>query len=129
MARAKPSHAEVEILQSLWDRGQATVREVYTDIQAHRSVGYTTTLKQMQRMLEKDLIEKVGAEGRSHTYRAKVKPQRTRSALLDRLITTAFDGSSNALILHALGRERPSKSEIAEIRALLDALEQDETTE
>lgn len=126
MAGAKPSQSEVEILQSLWDRGRATVREVYTDVQAHRSVGYTTTLKQMQRMMEKGLIERVSAEGRSHTYRAKVKPQRTRSALLERLINTAFEGSSNALVLHALGRDKPSKSEIAEIRALLDSLEQDE---
>ncbi|MEL7371582.1 MAG: BlaI/MecI/CopY family transcriptional regulator [Myxococcota bacterium] len=123
MAADKPSQAELEILQSLWDRGTATVREVYTDIQAHRSVGYTTTLKQMQRMVEKDLIEKVSSSGRSHQYKAKLRPQRARNALVDRLINTAFDGSANALVLHALGRKKPNKAQIAEIRALLDEME------
>ena len=123
MTEHKPSQSEIEILQSLWERGTATVREVHSDIQVHRSVGYTTTLKQLQRMLDKELVEKVSDEGRSHRYRAKVRPQRTRTALLNRLIKTAFDGSSNALVLHALGQKKPNKVQIAEIRALLDKIE------
>ena len=126
MADHKPSQSEIEILQSLWDRGTATVREVHSDIQVHRSVGYTTTLKQLQRMLEKGLVEKVSDEGRSHHYKAKLRPQRTRTALLNRLINTAFDGSSNALVLHALGQKKPTKAQIAEIRSLLDKIEENE---
>ena len=125
MSKQAPSQAETEILQALWERGKATVREIHDDIQAHRSVGYTTTLKQMQRLEEKGMVERVSSEGRSHRFRATVRPQRTRTALLDRLVRTAFDGSTSALVLHALGRQRPSKAQIAEIRALLDELEKE----
>ncbi|MEO1482746.1 MAG: BlaI/MecI/CopY family transcriptional regulator [Myxococcota bacterium] len=124
-APTTPSHAELEILQALWARGIATVREVHEDIQIHRAVGYTTTLKQIQRMEEKDLVEKVAADSRSHRYRAKLKPKRTRAALLERLVNSAFAGSTSSLVLHALGRAKPNKQQIEEIRAVLDELDQD----
>ena len=123
MVGKSPSQADTEILQALWERGRATVREIHDDILEHRQVGYTTTLKQVQRLEDKGLVERVESGGRSHRFRATAKPHRTRSALLDRLLRTAFDGSTGALVLHALGRKKPSKEQIAEIRALLDRLD------
>lgn len=126
MSRAEPSKTEIEILQSLWERKVSTVRDVHSDILKHRAVGYTTTLKQIQRMVEKGLVRKVSSTGRSHTYRAVPKPARTKKELVARLIDSAFDGSSNALIAQAIGYSKPSKAEIDEIRTLLDSLD-DET--
>jgi len=122
----QPSQSEIEILQSLWARKTATVRQIHNDIKATRDIGYTTTLKQIQRMVEKKLVEKVSNETRSHTYAAILKPTRTRKSLLERLIDSAFGGSSNALVMQALGQAKPSKAEIEEIRVLLDKLEEDQ---
>ena len=125
MPRTEPSQSEIEILQSLWERKTATVREIFCDIQVHREVGYTTTLKQVQRMMKKGLVEKVSDEGKAHIYKASVKPNRTRGQLVDRLVDAAFEGSSNALVIHALGRKKPTQKQIQEIRALLDRIEKE----
>ena len=48
--QVKPTESELEILQILWSRGIATVREVHEELAKTKEVGYTTTLKLMQIM-------------------------------------------------------------------------------
>ncbi len=49
----KPSDSEMEVLQLLWKHGALSVREVHEKLNSTKDVGYTTTLKFMQRMLKK----------------------------------------------------------------------------
>jgi Penicillinase repressor. len=49
----KPTESELEILQVLWAKGQASVREVHEELLKTKEAGYTTTLKLMQIMHEK----------------------------------------------------------------------------
>ena len=49
-SRRRPTDAECNILSIIWDRGTATVREVYEDLSQRQEVGYTTVLKFMQIM-------------------------------------------------------------------------------
>ena len=53
----KPTEAELEILQILWEHGDCTVRFVNDKLNEQREVGYTTTLKMMQLMFEKGLLK------------------------------------------------------------------------
>ncbi|MBS1662321.1 MAG: BlaI/MecI/CopY family transcriptional regulator, partial [Bacteroidetes bacterium] len=46
----KPTESELEILQVLWERNQASVREVHEELLKTKESGYTTTLKLMQIM-------------------------------------------------------------------------------
>ena len=52
----KPTESELEILQILWQRESATVREVHEELSKTKVSGYTTTLKLMQIMFEKGLV-------------------------------------------------------------------------
>jgi predicted transcriptional regulator len=54
----KPTESELEILQILWTKGLATVREVHEELAKTKDAGYTTTLKLMQIMHEKGLVKK-----------------------------------------------------------------------
>ena len=65
----KPTESELEILQILWVKGLATVREVHEDLAATKDVGYTTTLKLMQIMNEKGLVKRDDSM-RTHVYQA-----------------------------------------------------------
>ena len=111
-----PSDAELDILHVLWEHAPATVRFVHEQLQAKKDVGYTTTLKQMQRMTEKGLIAQ-HKTGRSHEYTPLVQAQEVKKSLFRQLLDTAFQGSAMELVMHALGEESPSEAE-------LDALEQ-----
>ena len=124
MAKAppKPTDAELEILQVLWQDGPATVRTVNEQLSKSREVGYTTTLKIMQLMLEKGLVQR-DDEGRSHIYRAAVREQDTQGLLLDRFVEATFGGSALKLVMQALGNRKTSPDELAQIRRLLNDIE------
>jgi predicted transcriptional regulator len=120
----KPTEAELEILQLLWQNGPCTVRFVNDRLNEAKSVGYTTTLKIMQLMFEKNLLKR-DEQSRSHLYRAAVKEKETQGLLLDRFLETAFGGSALKLVMQALGNHKASKEEISQIRELLDKMEGD----
>lgn len=117
----KPTESELEILQVLWKYGQATVRVVHEELAISKDVGYTTTLKLMQIMHEKGLVDR-DTSTRTHVYRALVDQQQTRKQMVNRLIDNMFSGSASRLVMQALGNHSPSKEEIEEIKRYLDNL-------
>ncbi len=121
----KPTESELEILQVLWDRGPSTVRDVNDILSQKREIGYTTTLKLMQIMHEKNMLNRE-KDGKGHTYFAALPRETTQKVLLDRLLESAFGGSAMSLVLQTLGGHKASASEIDQIRAYLDTLEQDQ---
>lgn len=118
----RPTDAELEILRVLWDRGASTVREVHESLGAEKDVGYTTTLKLLQRMSEKDLVERDQSQ-RSHVYQARLKEEPTQRRMVADLLVKAFAGSMPSLVMQALSAKKASKEELAEIRKLLDDME------
>lgn len=119
----KPSDAEVEILCILWDHHPASVRFVHEELCKKKQVGYTTTLKQMQRMQEKKMIRRVDRDEKAHEYEAILQRDETRNSLFDRLVETAFQGSAMDLVLHAIGRSTASPEEIRALKEWLDKME------
>jgi BlaI family penicillinase repressor len=117
----KPTEAELEILQVLWQHGPQTVRFVNDALNQKREVGYTTTLKWLQIMLEKGLVGRASGP-KPHVYHSAVREEETQGQLLDRFVDAAFGGSALKLVLRALGRTRPSREEMAQIRQVLTEL-------
>jgi predicted transcriptional regulator len=117
----KPTESELEILQALWIRGLATVREVHEDLAQTKDVGYTTTLKLMQIMHEKGLVKRDDSM-RTHVYQAAVNKEKTQKHLLGKMIDSLFGGSSTQLVIQALGENKASPEELEKIQALLNNL-------
>jgi BlaI family penicillinase repressor len=119
----KPTESELEILQILWTKGLATVREVHEELAAIKDVGYTTTLKLMQIMNEKGIVKRDDSM-RTHVYQAAVNKEKTQKHLVGRMIDSLFGGSPTQLIIQALGDEshKASEEELQKIQSLLDSL-------
>jgi predicted transcriptional regulator len=117
----KPTESELEILQILWDKGECTVRDVHEVLAATKDAGYTTTLKLMQIMLEKGLVER-DATNRTHIYKALVSQGDAQKHYLDKMINNVFNGSAANLVMQALGNHQSSKAEIDAIKQYLDQL-------
>jgi predicted transcriptional regulator len=115
----KPTESELEILQVLWKKGSATVREVHDELAKTKSAGYTTTLKLMQIMDEKGLVER-NTSAKTHVYKAKFTQEQAQSSALDKIISTVFEGSTADLVIQALGNHRASKDEIDAIKDFLE---------
>jgi len=114
----KPTEGELELLAILWDRGQATVRELFEEVNAQRPVVYTGVLKLLQIMTEKGLVERDESE-RAHVYHAMVEREETQRRFMRELSKRFFSGSAAQLALHALEMEAASDKELDEIRKLL----------
>lgn len=117
----KPTEGELEILQVLWRKGKATVREVHEIILETKDAGYTTTLKLMQIMFEKGLVTRDDS-AKTHIYTPNVSKEKTQSQFVGKMISGLFGGSSSQLVMQALGSQAPSKEELNEIQQLLDNL-------
>jgi len=119
----KPTESELEILQILWTKGLATVREVHEELAQTKDVGYTTTLKLMQIMNEKGIVKRDDSM-RTHIYQSAVNKEKTQKHLLSRMIDNLFGGSPTQLVIQALGDEKhkASPEELEKIQALLDSL-------
>jgi BlaI family penicillinase repressor len=118
----KPTAAELEILQILWRNGPSTVRFVNDELNKERRVGYTTTLKMMQIMLDKGVLNR-NEEKRSHLYSALIDEKDTQNLLLNRLVKSAFGGSALKLVVSALGNGKTSKTELAKIKKFISDIE------
>lgn len=119
--KLKPTESELEILQILWDKEDATVREVHEELSKNKDSGYTTTLKLLQIMFEKGLVTRDDSS-KTHIYQPAVSRQKTQKQFLDKMINTLFAGSSTQLVLQALGNQKASKDELDEIQKYLDNL-------
>jgi predicted transcriptional regulator len=113
-----PTGAELDILAVLWRLGSATVREVHDALKKQR--GYTTTLKEMQVMIDKGLVIR-SERFRSHVYEAGIPREQTRSQIAGDLLERAFEGSARELMLGALAAKPASNEELEEIKRMIDA--------
>lgn len=117
----KPTESELEILQILWQEKNCTVREVHEAL-GKKDAGYTTTLKLMQIMHEKGLVER-DTTAKTHIYKALLNQQKTQQQLVNKMIDHVFNGSAARLVMQALGNQTASKEEIDLIKNYLNQLE------
>jgi predicted transcriptional regulator len=118
----KPTEAELEILHILWANGPSSVRFVNEKLCENREVGYTTSLKMMQMMHDKGLLSRDDSS-RSHVYEAVYRQEETQQKLLNQFVNTTFKGSAMQLVMQALGNHAASDDELAEIKALIEKME------
>jgi BlaI family transcriptional regulator, penicillinase repressor len=119
---SKPTESEMEILQVLWESGSSTVREVHDVLSETKDSGYTTTLKLMQIMNEKGLLNR-NDEAKTHIYSPTIKKESVQKQVVSKMINGLFKGSPAKLVMHALGNHHASKEEIQEIKKYLDQME------
>ena len=120
---AEPTKSELEILQVLWKHGPSTVRFVNDQLNAQkREVQYTSTLKLMQIMVEKALLDRDESQMK-HVYRASLEEGTAKSALLERFVNTLYEGSASSLMMHLIGHRKTSKKELEQIKELLKKMD------
>ena len=120
----RPTDSELEILNILWEVGPSSVRVIHDKLTEKKDIFYTTTLKTMQVMYEKGLLER-DTSSRSHIYSSLVSKDKVQKSIVSRIKETVFGGSTGQLVISAIGNGNPSKEELEIIKSLIDKLEED----
>jgi BlaI family penicillinase repressor len=120
----RPTDGELEILRVLWREGPSTVRDVHSILsKAKPGTGYTTVLKLMQIMADKDLVIR-DEKNKAHVYAPRIREDQTQRQLVGDLLDRVFGGSAARMVMQALATKKANPQELAEIRHMLDEFEQ-----
>lgn len=117
-----PTERELAILKVLWDKGEASVRQVHEVLGAQLPIVQNTVQAFLRTMEEKGLVTH-RTEGRTFVYRPAIQRERTASRLLSGILERAFDGAMDELVESAFSLRRPTSEELDRLRALLDEAE------
>jgi BlaI family transcriptional regulator, penicillinase repressor len=121
-----PSDAQLEVLNIIWDRGEATVGQVWQAFAARRPVARNTVLTLVARLEEKGWLRR-RTEGNVLRYSAVVPQATGLRQMARRLVDTAFRGSAEGLIMTLLEGGDLSEGEVARIRAILEKARREKT--
>ena len=115
---------EMEVLREVWALGHATARDVHDRISARRRLAYTTVMTVMKNLADKGYLA-YEADGAAYVYSAARAPEDVRASVLAGILDKVFGGSPTSLVQALVQREALSEAERAEIRRLIDTLDDD----
>jgi BlaI family penicillinase repressor len=119
MTDATPTDRELEALKVLWDRGEATVRDIAAAMNAgQEDLAYTTVLSLLQVMEQKGLVTH-RRDGKAYVYLPRVERQSTFRQLASGFLDKVFDGAVDEYLVHALDAKRVSDKELDQLEAML----------
>lgn len=120
--RPEPTERELAILEVIWKRGEATVREVHEALRDEMPIVQNTVQAFLRTMTKKGLV-RYRVEGRTFFYTSEVEPEATRRRLLERVWTQVYDGALDRLVAGALSVKPPTATELERLRELLEEVE------
>jgi|SRR5262245_3487910 len=123
MAGPRLTELQLEIMRVLWAHGGATVAEVHAALPAQR-LAQATIATLLRRMEAKGAVSH-DKQGRQFVYRARITEQQVRRSLVAEVADRLFSGQVPALINYLLARRRIGADELAEVKALIEASEQE----
>lgn len=113
---------EMEVLNHVWELGEAPVSVVQHRILEYRKVAYTTVMTVMKNLADKGYL-KYRTEGKSYIYSANVQPEDVRFSLIDKLVDKVFKGSPKELVQTLVKHENISEEERKEIKKMIGKME------
>ena len=119
-----PTDRELDALKVLWDRGEATIRDICDALNARGAdLAYTTVLSLLQVMEQKGLVSH-RRDGKAYIYLPLVARDQTFRDMAGGFLERVFDGAVDEYLVHAL-ESRPLKPEqLDELQAMIDAARQ-----
>ena len=119
MSRSLPdlSRFELQCIRRLWERGEASVREVHVDLEEAPS--YSTVRKIFERLEEKGAVVRTRKDGKAWIYRSAVKPAAMIRKEIRRLLDSLFDGSASPLVAHLADMNELSMDDLREVERQL----------
>jgi BlaI family penicillinase repressor len=109
---------ELEIMKIVWNRKQATVRDVYETLRQERKIAYTTVMT-MMKILEKKKFLKKTQKDRAYVYQPVHPKEQVIRRMVREFVTRVFDGSAEPLLVHLVKDRHLSEKDVQEITRMI----------
>lgn len=117
------SKGEMDVARVLWDIGPASVREIHSKITESREIDFSTVQTYLRRIESKGYATSK-LDGRIRVYAAKARPRTVIRDTVDDLVERLFGGETMPLVRHLIAERGIEASDIAELKKLIDMLDQ-----
>lgn len=115
---------ELEVMDVVWRKRRATVQEVCDALS--RDLAYTTVMTTLKVLEEKRGVLQREKSGRAYVYEPVVSREDVRQQMAGDLTQRLFSGSVKTLVLSLLGTRNVSKSDIRELKQVIESLDQED---
>ena len=122
MAGPRLTRFEIQIMETLWTRGEASIREMQAAFPEKKRPGYTTVQKTVYRMEAKKVVRRVHKVGNFHVFRASVSRNAAQRRLVDDLLAM-FAGESRPVVAHLIGAGKLTLEDVEYAEKMLKRIE------
>lgn len=120
LASFVPTKTELNVLEILWKYGPSTVRFIHDKLNEQKeAVIYTSTLKLMQVMKEKGVLDRDESQMK-HIYHAVLKEEKVKGNLLLRFVDQFYQGSPSKMMVSLLGTDKTSAEELQQMKDMIN---------
>ena len=113
---------ELEIMKLVWQRGAATVRDVYEALLERRKIAYTTVMTMMKILETKGYLKK-RRQDRAFLYRPVHPQKQIIGGMIREFIDRVFNGSAEPLLVHLVKSRRLREKDLQKIVRMVDESE------
>jgi BlaI family transcriptional regulator, penicillinase repressor len=125
MAVPRLTKFEMQIMETLWTRGEASIREMQEAFPEKKRPGYTTVQKMVYRMELKEVLHRVRKVGNFHMFAATVSREVAHRKLVDDLLAI-FGGKSRPVVAHLIGAGKLTLEDVEYAEKTLKSLQKGE---
>ena len=124
MPSPKLTKLELQIMETLWTRGHASIREIQEDFPEKDRPAYTTIQTTVYRLETKQAVRRVKKVGNFHIFEPAVSRDVAQRKLIDEMLSL-FGGSTQPVMAHLIESGRLTMADVKEAEKLLRKLQKD----
>jgi BlaI family transcriptional regulator, penicillinase repressor len=122
MTLPKLTKLELQIMEALWTRGEASIREIQENFLEKKRPAYTTIQTTVYRLEAKKAVRRVKKVGNFHIFEAAVSRNAAQRRLIDDLLAL-FGGRTQPVMAHLIESGKLTLEDVKEAESLLRQLE------
>ncbi len=120
--RHQLTELQLTILRILWERGEATVQDIWEALHPERGLAQTTVATMLSRLERRGVVTR-RAQARQYHYKAAVTEEEVQHSMVGELTERLFDGYVTALMQHLISGKDVSPGDLAKIREMIERAE------
>lgn len=118
MASPKLSKLEFQIMETLWKKGDSSIRDIQESFSEKRRLAYTTIQTIVYRMEAKGIVRRVKKVGNFHVFAASISRDEAQRTLIDDLLAI-FGGRTQPVMAHLIESGKLSLEDVKEAEKAL----------